>query len=117
MEVVSKIENLDLKKQILLPSFPLPEKFKTGQEFLEDLTWKEHHGAIAKSTTRYTSTDISYELGIIQKTGFAGYFLIVQDFINAARELGVWVGPGRGSRCRLGSGILYRHHDVDPNKV
>ncbi|HXP52604.1 MAG TPA: DNA polymerase III subunit alpha, partial [Bacteroidia bacterium] len=40
---------------------------------------------------------IEFELGVIKKMGFAGYFLIVQDFIAAAKKLGVWVGPGRGS--------------------
>src|SRR5207244_12226651 len=59
---------------------------------------------------------LSHELNIIAKTGFAGYFFIVQDFINAARELGVWVGPGRGSAA--GSAVAYciGITNVDPLK-
>ncbi|HRF26471.1 MAG TPA: DNA polymerase III subunit alpha, partial [Ferruginibacter sp.] len=48
---------------------------------------------------------ISFELGVIQKMGFAGYFLIVSDFIRAGREIGVFVGPGRGSAA--GSVVAY----------
>ncbi|MGC8804297.1 MAG: DNA polymerase III subunit alpha, partial [Bacteroidales bacterium] len=48
---------------------------------------------------------LNYELQIIERMGFAGYFLIVMDFIKAGRELGVFVGPGRGSAA--GSAVAY----------
>ena len=48
---------------------------------------------------------IDFELDVIAKTGYPGYFLIVQDFINAAREMNVSVGPGRGSAA--GSVVAY----------
>ena len=46
---------------------------------------------------RQTEERIQFELGVIEKMGFAGYFLIVSDFIRAGKEIGVFVGPGRGS--------------------
>ncbi|MBK9730467.1 MAG: DNA polymerase III subunit alpha [Chitinophagaceae bacterium] len=104
MEVVSKIEPLDLKKKILLPFFPLPAGYTSNQQYLEHLTWQ---GA----KVRYDDISVAvrerlqYELSIIEKTGFSGYFLIVQDFINEAKKLGVWVGPGRGSAA--GSAVAY----------
>src|SRR5690606_31934049 len=48
---------------------------------------------------------LDYELSVIEKMGFEGYFLIVQDFTTAARDLGVSVGPGRGSAA--GSAVAY----------
>ena len=48
---------------------------------------------------------LDYELGVITKTGYAGYFLIVADFIKAARDRGIPVGPGRGSAA--GSLVAY----------
>jgi len=103
-EIVSKVEDLDLKKKILLPHFPLPEGYNTNQQYLEHLTWL---GAKRRYVQLVPEIEerLRYELGIIEKTGFAGYFLIVADFINAAREIGVWVGPGRGSAA--GSAVAY----------
>ena len=59
---------------------------------------------------------IDFELNTIKRMGFPGYFLIVQDFLNAAREMGVWVGPGRGSAA--GSVVAYSINitDIDPLK-
>ncbi len=115
MEVISKIEHLDLKKNILLPFFPLPAGFSSNLEYLEHLTWqgvKQRYEVI----TPEINERLQYELRVIDKTGFAGYFLIVQDFINAARTLGVWVGPGRGSAA--GSAVAYciGITNVDPLK-
>ena len=57
---------------------------------------------------------INFELKVIEKSGYPGYFLIVQDFINKAREIGVSVGPGRGSAA--GSVVAYCTGitDIDP---
>ena len=68
----------------------------------DELTaWAEEHGIRKEVDER-----IRFELHIMKTMGFPGYFLIVQDFINSARkELGVWVGPGRGSAA--GSVVAY----------
>jgi DNA polymerase-3 subunit alpha len=103
-EIVDKIELLDLKKEILLPHFVVPANFSSQDEYLESLTW-------AGAKKRYqlftpeTEERIQFELGVIRKMGFAGYFLIVSDFIKAGREIGVFVGPGRGSAA--GSVVAY----------
>ncbi len=103
-EIVDKIEVLDLKKDILLPHFVVPANFKSQDDYLENLTWsgaKERY----KILTPETEERIKFELGVIREMGFAGYFLIVSDFIRAGREIGVFVGPGRGSAA--GSVVAY----------
>jgi DNA polymerase-3 subunit alpha len=103
-EIVEKVEWLDLKKDILLPHFVVPSNFKTQDEYLAHLTWS---GAKSRYKIMSPETEerISFELGVIEKMGFAGYFLIVSDFIRAGREIGVFVGPGRGSAA--GSVVAY----------
>lgn len=104
MEVASKIEHLDLSRDVLLPSFPMPENFKTQEEYLRHLTYV---GAYKKygNLDPVVEERINFELDVIEKSGYAGYFLIVQDFTNTARKLGVSVGPGRGSAA--GSAVAY----------
>ena len=103
-EVISKIDLLDLKRDILLPHFTVPANFKTQDEYLKHLTWggaKNRYQIL----TPAVEERIQFELGIIKEMGFAGYFLIVSDFIRAGREIGVFIGPGRGSAA--GSAVAY----------
>ncbi|NLJ06739.1 MAG: DNA polymerase III subunit alpha [Sphingobacteriales bacterium] len=103
-EIVRKIESYDLKSSVILPVFPLPEGFSEEMEYLRYLTYEG-----AKRRYPDMSDEIKerleYELNEIRKSGYMGYFLIVQDFINKAREMGVLVGPGRGSAA--GSAVAY----------
>jgi DNA polymerase III subunit alpha len=113
--VVSKIEKFRLDREPLMPDFNLPEGYTDRNEYLRDLTYRgaeERWGSITKEL----SERIDFELETIAKMGFPGYFLIVQDFLRAARELGVSVGPGRGSAA--GSAVAYslRITDIDPIK-
>lgn len=107
-EIVDKITPPKLQRDILLPNFPLPPQFANADEFLRDLTYK---GAFEGAKPRYSvrtaeiEERLDYELRIIQTMGFAGYFLITQDFINHGRSVGVAVGPGRGSAA--GSAVAY----------
>ncbi len=107
-EIVDKITPPKLQRDILLPNFPLPPQFANADEFLRDLTFK---GAFEGPKPRYSERTpeveerLNYELRIIQTMGFAGYFLITQDFINHGRSVGVAVGPGRGSAA--GSAVAY----------
>lgn len=103
-EIVSKVDLLDLKKDILLPYFEVPANFKSQEEYLEHLTWsgaKERY----KILTPEAEERLQFELGVIRKMGFAGYFLIVSDFIKHGRDIGVFIGPGRGSAA--GSAVAY----------
>jgi DNA polymerase-3 subunit alpha len=100
--------------RLLMPHFPLPEAFAGDAEgYLRHLTLD---GARARyGELRQDVVDrIEYELGVIRDMGYAGYFLIVQDFTTAARKLGVRVGPGRGSAA--GSLVAYSLGitDIDP---
>lgn len=102
--IVDQVELLDLKRDILLPNFPLPEGFLDQTDYLEHLTWtgaKERY----KEITPEIEERLKFELHTIRTMGFAGYFLIVSDFIRAGRDLGVFIGPGRGSAA--GSVVAY----------
>ncbi|WP_187261696.1 DNA polymerase III subunit alpha [Pontibacter beigongshangensis] len=103
-EIVDKITPPKLKRDILLPNFPIPPEHADADAFLRHLTYV---GAKKRYTdiTPEIEERLDYELRIIQTMGFAGYFLIVQDFINRGREMGVAVGPGRGSAA--GSAVAY----------
>jgi DNA polymerase-3 subunit alpha len=103
-EIVGKVEILELKKDVLLPNFTVPSTFLSQDDFLEHLT---NEGAQKRYIDISIEVEerIKFELYTIKTMGFAGYFLIVADFINAGRDLGVYVGPGRGSAA--GSVVAY----------
>ncbi|OGI14786.1 MAG: DNA polymerase III subunit alpha [Candidatus Moranbacteria bacterium RIFCSPHIGHO2_01_FULL_54_31] len=99
-----------------LPEFPLPEG-KTSDGYLRELCelgLKKRYGD-ADITEEYR-TRMDYELSVIEKTGFAHYFLIVQDFVNWAKNNGVVVGPGRGSAAGSLVAYLTGITDLDPIK-
>ena len=87
-----------------MPVFPLPEGVATEDEHLARLARE----GLAR---RYPSPDdalvarLSHELDVIRQMGYSGYFLIVRDFIQAAKDRGIPVGPGRGSAA--GSLVSY----------
>src|ERR1044072_3164478 len=95
--IVDKIKPLKLERDILLPHFKVPPEFNDNQDaYLEHITWtgaKDRY----KEITPEIEERIRFELFTIRTMGFAGYFLIVSDFIKAGRDLGVAIGPGRGS--------------------
>ena len=101
--------------QILLPEFPLPENKNSAVEYLKELV-------MGKITGRFPTADakimerLDYELRVIEKTGFADYFLIVQDFVNWAKERGIVVGPGRGSAAGSLVSYVLGITDIDPLK-
>ena len=104
MEVYDKIEHLKLTSDVLLPNFPMPAGFKTQDDYLRHLTYegaKRRYGELNAVVTER----LDFELAVIKASGYPGYFLIVQDFTDAARRMGVSVGPGRGSAA--GSAVAY----------
>jgi len=114
-DVVDKIEPFELARDVLLPAFDIPEQFmhaedeqdggKRGENaFLKHLTYegaKKRYGELTDEITER----LDFELDVIEKTGYPGYFLIVEDFIREARNMDVSVGPGRGSAA--GSVVAY----------
>ncbi|HHJ11499.1 MAG TPA: DNA polymerase III subunit alpha [Bacteroidetes bacterium] len=112
-EVVDKIEAYELNQPPIMPRFPLPDGFTDDNEFLKYLTYEGARKRYGEITGKLKER-IDYELSVIRNMGFPGYFLIVQDFLNAARNMGVSVGPGRGSAA--GSVVAYciGITDIDP---
>jgi DNA polymerase III subunit alpha len=103
-EIVDKIEPLKLKRDILLPHYKIPAGFVDQDEYLRHLTFegaKKRYGEISQEVEER----LNFELFTVKSMGFAGYFLIVQDFINHGKDIGVFVGPGRGSAA--GSAVAY----------
>jgi len=92
-------------------------RIKLEADYLAKLTWEGAHKRYGEELTKEQIDRIKFELHIMKTMGFPGYFLIVQDYIRGAREeLGVWVGPGRGSAA--GSVVAYCLWitDLDPLK-
>ncbi len=90
--------------KLLLPDFPLPPSFASLDDYLRHLCMEGLRRRYGDPTAELRER-LDYELGVIRQMGYAGYFLIVQDFINYARSQGVPVGPGRGSAA--GSLVSY----------
>ncbi len=104
LEIVDKCEHLRLKQDILLPNFVIPQQFASQDDYLRHLAF-EGARARYKDITPEIEERLNFELHTIKTMGFAGYFLIVADFIQAGRDIGVFVGPGRGSAA--GSAVAY----------
>ncbi len=114
-EIVDKIELLDLKRDILLPNFTVPPEFQTQDDYLRHITYigakQKYHELTPEIEER-----INFELHTIKTMGFAGYFLIVADFIEAGRDMGVFVGPGRGSAAGSAVAFCIGITNIDPIK-
>ncbi|MBP6456606.1 MAG: DNA polymerase III subunit alpha, partial [Chitinophagaceae bacterium] len=114
-EIVDKIELINITNDLLLPNFPTPPEFKDQFDYLSFLT---HQGAKGRYliTTPEIESRIEFELGVIKKMGFPGYFLIVSDIIHWAKQNNVFVGTGRGSAA--GSVVAYciGITNIDPMK-
>ena len=125
-EIIDKVESYELKREVLLPAFDIPNEFidvedekdggKRGENaYLRHLTYEGAKKRYAEITEEIKER-LDFELETIAKTGYPGYFLIVQDFTSQARKMGVSVGPGRGSAA--GSAVAYcvGITNVDPIK-
>ena len=95
-----------------MPEFPIPEGLSLNAH-LDNLTWEGMERRVKQIDTRYKER-LDYELDVIKKMGFPGYFLITHDFVNHAKKEGIPVGPGRGSAA--GSLVAYSLGitDIDP---
>lgn len=115
-QTVANLCEFSFEKKYFLPEFPRPVEFATDEALLEGLARKGAESRYGTPLPEKVEERLTYELGVINKAGYAGYFLIVQDFINASREKGIPVGPGRGSAA--GSLVAYSLGitNVDPLK-
>lgn len=116
LEVAGKVEFYSLSSNPIMPDFPLPEGFETADDYLHHITYEGAKKRWGENLSETIRDRLDFELSVIKKMGYPGYFLIVWDFIKAAREMGVSVGPGRGSAA--GSAVAYclRITDIDPIK-
>ncbi|HUT96373.1 MAG TPA: DNA polymerase III subunit alpha [Candidatus Paceibacterota bacterium] len=105
---------LELDK-IELPHFPLPED-ETANSYLKKICEKGLRKRDFGENLDQAKKQLKFELGVIEKTGFASYFLIVQDVVNWAKNNSIVVGPGRGSAAGSIVSYLLNITDVDPLK-
>ncbi|MCZ4693611.1 DNA polymerase III subunit alpha [Ancylomarina euxinus] len=115
-EIADKVENYKLNVPPLMPDFPLPDGFDDADVFLRHLAYEGAYERWGKDLPNDIIERLDFELETIKKMGFPGYFLITWDFIKAAREMNVIVGPGRGSAA--GSAVAYciKITNIDPIK-
>lgn len=98
--------------KLILPKYPLPEGMTAKEHFAQLI--EERKTRVKEYDQTIVNARIAYELEIINKKGYAPYFLFVQDMVNWAKDQGIAVGPGRGSAA--GSLIAYvlRITDINP---
>ena len=121
-EVIDKVEVYELERKVVLPKYQVPSEFDKGGEITNKQTEYLRKITFDGAKIKYKKISdelrerIDFEINTIKNTGYPGYFLIVQEITNKAKELGVSVGPGRGSAA--GSVVAYCTGitDVDPIK-
>ncbi len=108
LEVADKIEAYNILGEPRLPNYPVPEGYTDGTYLekiaREGLAARKHCPSYAEVDSTYRDR-LEYELEMMQRMGFAAYFLVVWDYIKFARDRGIPVGPGRGSAA--GSLVAY----------
>jgi len=116
LEIAEKID-LKIPTDMQMPQFPIPagSDATTLEDYLDELVMKGLEDRFNVFTAEILDR-AKFEMSVIKKMGYAGYFLIVADFIRAAREMGIRVGPGRGSAA--GSIVAYALGitNIDPLK-
>ena len=111
MEIFNKVEFYDIRHAPIIPTIDIPnyfgdEKISKEDAYLEYLSFSKAKQIYGESLPEDVSDRLKFELEVIKKRGASGYFLFLQDVVNTAQlELGVWVGPGRGSAA--GSLVCY----------
>ena len=136
MEIAERVEKYELDSPPIMPKFPIPAEFGSEDDpkyaafedpaqrriqfeadYLDHLVWE---GAKKRwpgdALDNEKKERVQFELDTIRKMGFPGYFLIVHDYIKAARDMGVWVGPGRGSAAGAAVAYALGITNVDPIK-
>lgn len=115
-EIADKVEVFKLDQAPIMPDFPIPDGFADPDDYLRHISYEGAYIRWGKELSPEITERLDFELNTIKSMGFPGYFLIVWDFIRAARDMGVIVGPGRGSAA--GSAVAYciQITNIDPIK-
>ncbi len=126
-EIVDKVEAYQLARDVLLPAFDIPDKFKHAEDledggkrgenaYLKHLVYEGAKKRYGEPLTEEVIERLDFELSVIENTGYPGYFLIVEDFIREARNMDVSVGPGRGSAAGSVAAYCLWITNIDPLK-
>ena len=111
MEIFDKVEFYDIRHAPIVPAINIPDGFgnerrEKEDNYLEYLSFSKAKQIYGESLPEDVTDRLKFELQIIKQRAASGYFLFLQDVVNTAQsELGVWVGPGRGSAA--GSLVCY----------
>ncbi|ADL06887.1 DNA polymerase III subunit alpha [Thermosediminibacter oceani] len=98
-----------------LPEIALPEGV-SADDYLRKLCFQGAAARYGRPLPQEVKDRLNYELSVIKKTGYAGYFLIVKDIVDFARKRGIIVGAGRGSAAGSLAAYVLGITDVDPLK-
>ncbi|KJD36904.1 DNA polymerase III subunit alpha [Tamlana sedimentorum] len=126
-EITDKVEAFQLARDVLLPAFDIPEQFKHEEDlvdggkrgenaYLKHLVYEGAKKRYGEPLSEEVTERLDFELDVIEKTGYPGYFLIVEDFIREARNMDVSVGPGRGSAAGSVAAYCLWITNIDPMK-
>ena len=105
VKLAERIEDYEICEAPQVVEFPIPHEFGSEAEYLSSLVYEGMKKRWGDPTPPEIVERIEFELHVIKKMGFPSYFLIVHDYVEAARRMGVWVGPARGSAT--GSAVAY----------
>lgn len=108
--------NAKLKRGNFIPHYPVPQE-KTEEQVLREITTKQYKSKIIDTQvhTKQYVKDVENELQVIERNGYSGYYLIVQDYVNEARRRGIIVGDGRGSGAGSKVAYITGITNIEPN--
>ena len=99
-----------------LPNYEVPKEFKTHPEYFRKLCDDGIRKRYGENPSKEVLDRLEYEISVIEKMGYVDYYLIVWDFINYAKSVGISVGPGRGSGAGSIAAYAIGITDIDPIK-
>ena len=116
VKLAERIEDYEICEAPQVVEFPIPQGGSNEADYLASLAYEGMKKRWGEPTPPEIVERIDFELHVIKMMGFPSYFLIVHDYVEAARRMGVWVGPARGSAA--GSAVAYALGitSVDPIK-
>ena len=99
-----------------LPNYDVPKEYETHLDYFKDLCYKGIKKRYGENPNEEVMSRLEYEISVIEKMGYVDYFLIVWDYINYAKSVGIPVGPGRGSGAGSIAAYAIGITDIDPLK-
>ena len=116
VKIAERIEDYEICEAPEVPAFPIPLESSNEADYLASLVYEGMKKRWGDPTPSEIVGRIDFELHVIKMMGFPNYFLIVHDYVEAARRMGVWVGPARGSATSSAVAYALGITSVDPIK-